>query len=166
MNKGGYVLRDAAPGDVAAIAGLVKELAAYEKLSHEVRATENDFRRALFGPTPRAHAMMADVDGTSVGFALYFFNFSGFAGRHGLYVEDVFVQPAHRGRGIGRAIFQALAARAVAEGCERMEWAVLDWNEPSINFYRALGAMPMNEWTVQRLAGGALLALAGAAVEE
>jgi GNAT superfamily N-acetyltransferase len=162
MNKGAYVLRDAAPGDVAAIAGLVKELAAYEKLADEANATEEDFRLALFGPTPRAHAMMADVDGSGVGFALYFFNFSTFVGRHGLYVEDVFVQPAHRGRGIGRALFRALAARAVAEGCGRMEWAVLDWNEPSINFYRALGAIPMNEWTVQRLAGGALLALAGA----
>lgn len=164
-NNHSFALRDALPADVATIASLVRELATYEKLGHEAQATEADFRRALFGPTPRAHAMIADADGSSVGFALYFFNFSTFVGRHGLYVEDVFVQPAHRGRGIGRAFFQALAARAVAEGCGRMEWAVLDWNEPAIKFYRGLGAIPMNDWTVQRLGGAALMALAGAATE-
>ncbi len=159
------MLRDAAPGDVATIASLVKELATYEKLDHEARATAEDFRVALFGPTPRASAILADVGGYSVGFALYFFNFSTFVGRHGLYVEDVFVQAAYRGRGIGRAFFQALAARAIAEGCGRMEWAVLDWNRPAVEFYRALGAVAMNDWTVQRLAGAALLALAGAVAE-
>jgi GNAT superfamily N-acetyltransferase len=160
-NSVAYVLRDAVPADIATIASLVMELATYEKLAHEARATAEDFRVALFGRTPRAHAMIAEIDGSSVGFALYFFNFSTFVGRPGLYVEDVFIQPTHRGRGIGRAFFQALAARAIAEGCGRMEWAVLDWNEPAIKFYHALGAVAMNDWTVQRLAGDALRALAG-----
>jgi len=132
----------------------------FERLGHEVTATPQDFRAALFGPVPRAHAMIADAEGTSVGLALYFLNFSTFVGRHGLYVEDVFVQPAYRGQGIGRAFFHALAAHAVAEGCRRMEWSVLDWNEPAVNFYRNLGAVPMSDWTVQRLAGDALHALA------
>jgi GNAT superfamily N-acetyltransferase len=156
----GVLLRDATADDAEAIAALVHELAVYERLGHEVRAAPQDFRDALFGPVPRAHAMIADAGSASVGLALYFFNFSTFVGRHGLYVEDVFVQPAYRGRGIGRAFFQALAARAVAEGCRRMEWAVLDWNEPALNFYRNLGAVPMSDWTVQRLAGDALHALA------
>jgi len=156
----GVLLRDATADDAEAIAALVRELAVYERLGHEVTATPQDFRTALFGAVPRAHAMLADAGGASVGLALYFFNFSTFVGRHGLYVEDVFVQPAWRGRGIGRAFFKALAARAVAEGCRRMEWSVLDWNEPAMNFYRNLGAVPMSEWTVQRLAGDALHALA------
>jgi GNAT superfamily N-acetyltransferase len=156
----GVILRDATADDAEAIAALVRELAVYERLGHEVTATPQDFRAALFGPVPRAHAMLADAEGSSVGLALYFFNFSTFVGRHGLYVEDVFVQPAYRGAGIGRAFFQALAARAVAERCRRMEWAVLDWNEPALNFYRNLGAVPMSDWTVQRLAGDALHGLA------
>jgi diamine N-acetyltransferase len=158
-----FVLRDAVPADAACIADLVRELAEYEKLGHEAVATAADFRTSLFGAVPRAHAMIADLAGVSVGFALYYFNFSTFLGRHGLYVEDVFVRPSSRGLGIGRALFQSLAARAVAEGCGRMEWWVLDWNEPAIKFYRSLGAAPMSDWTVQRLSGDALMALASRA---
>ena len=155
-----FALRAANPNDASAIARLVKALAQYERLAHEAEATAQDFHTALFGPTPRAHAMMAEIDGQAVGFALWFYNFSTFKGRHGLYVEDVFVEPAHRGLGIGRAFFQALAAHALAEGCVRMEWSVLDWNEPALRFYRSLAAEPMSEWTVQRLSGNALHALA------
>jgi len=155
-----FALRAAKPSDAAEIARLVKALAEYEKLTHEAEATAQDFHTALFGPTPRAHAMMAEIDGHAVGFALWFYNFSTFKGRHGLYVEDVFVEPGHRGLGIGRAFFQALAARALAEGCARMEWSVLDWNEPALRFYSSLAAEPMSEWTVQRLSGNALHALA------
>jgi GNAT superfamily N-acetyltransferase len=155
-----FRLLDAVPADAAVIADLVRELADYERLGHEAAATASDFAMALFGPVPRAHAMLAEMEGDVVGFALYFFNFSTFLGRHGLYVEDVFVRPDHRRRGIGRAFFQALAARAVAEGCGRMEWAVLNWNRPAIEFYRSFGAVPLDAWTLQRLAGGALHALA------
>lgn len=155
-----FVLRDAMPGDAAIVAHFVKVLAEYEKLGHEVMAGEAEFDAALFGDPPRAYAMLAEVDGTPVGFALWFYNFSTFLGRHGLYVEDVFVAPAHRGLGIGRAFFSALAARAVAAGCGRMEWWVLDWNEPARRFYAGLGAEPMDEWTVQRLSGDALRRLA------
>lgn len=151
-----FTLRDATPADARDIARLVMALAAYEKLGHEAVATERDFHSALFGDTKRAYAMMAEIDGTPVGFALWFYNFSTFRGRAGLYVEDVFVEPDYRGLGIGKAFFQALAVRAIAEGCGRMEWSVLDWNTPAINFYRSLGAQPMDDWTVQRLTGEAL----------
>ena len=155
-----FRLRDATPDDVADIARLVKALAVYEKLGDKARAGPDDFRKALFSPTPRAHAMLAEVNGRAVGFALWFHNFSTFVGRAGLYVEDVFVEPQSRGLGIGKAFFQVLAKRAVAENCGRMEWSVLDWNAPAIAFYRGIGAVPMGEWTVQRLSGDALLALA------
>jgi GNAT superfamily N-acetyltransferase len=148
------------PGDTPTIVRLVRALATFEKLESEAVATADDFTIALFGSPPRAHAMLAEIGGLPVGLVLWFYNFSTFQGRHGLYVEDVFVEPEHRGLGIGRAFFQAMAARALAEGCGRMEWSVLDWNEPAIKFYRALGAEPMSEWTVQRLAGPALHALA------
>jgi GNAT superfamily N-acetyltransferase len=152
--------RDAVPGDEGRVAWFVRALADYEKLAHEAQATEADFARALFGSPPRCHALFAERDGHAVGFALWFYNFSTFAGRHGLYVEDVFVLPEHRGAGVGKAIFRELARRAVAQGCVRMEWSVLDWNEPAVKFYGAIGARPMDEWTVQRLTGGALAALA------
>ena len=155
-----FRLRDATPDDVAEIARLVKALAVYEELGDEAQAGPDDFHRALFGPVPRAHAMLAEMDGRAVGFALWFHNFSTFVGRAGLYVEDVFVEPQSRGLGIGKAFFQVLAKRAVAENCGRMEWSVLDWNAPAIAFYRGIGAVPMGEWTVQRLSGDALLALA------
>ncbi|WP_342776897.1 GNAT family N-acetyltransferase [Hankyongella ginsenosidimutans] len=122
-------------------------------------------RDSLFGATPRAYALLAEVEGQPVGFALWFYNYSTFLGRHGLYVEDVFVEPEQRGKGIGKAIFADLARRAVAQGCGRMEWWVLDWNAPSIAFYRAIGAAAMDEWTVQRLEGDALRALAHAALQ-
>lgn len=160
MNAPSFTLRNASADDCQAIADLVHALAEYEKLGDQAAATAAHFQQALFGNPPRAHAMVAEIDGAPVGFALWFYNFSTFQGRHGLYVEDVFVQPAHRGHGIGRAFFQAMAARAVAEGCGRMDWSVLDWNEPALRFYRALGAQPMSEWTVQRLSGETLLALA------
>jgi GNAT superfamily N-acetyltransferase len=154
------LLRDVIPADCGDIARLVRALADYERLADEARATADDFRAALFGPTPRAEAAVAIVDGAAIGFALWFYNFSTFQGRAGLYVEDVFVEPAHRGAGIGRAFFRMMAARAVAQNCGRMEWSVLDWNIPAIDFYRALGAQPMSEWTVQRLSGATLAALA------
>ena len=152
--------RDAVPGDEARIVWFIRALADYETLLHEVAATEADMALALFGPTPRCHSMFVDVDGVTVGFGLWYYNFSTFAGRHGLYVEDVFVLPEHRGKGVGRAIFGELARRAIAEGCKRMEWSVLNWNAPAVNFYRVLGAIPMDEWTTQRLAGYALAAVA------
>ena len=155
-----FVLRDATSSDAPIISDLVTRLATYEELAHEVIATADDFHTALFGTPPRAYAMLAEVDGKPIGFALWFYNFSTFLGRHGLYVEDVFVEPDYRGHGIGRALFAALAARAVAENCGRMEWWVLDWNEPARRFYHALGAHPMTDWTVQRLTGDALHALA------
>ena len=153
-------LRDAAEADLPVLLRLVRALAEYEKLAHRARATEADFRRALFGTPARAQALLAEVDGAPVGFALWFHSFSTFEGRPGLYLEDIFVEPAHRGRGIGQAIFRDLARRAVEAGCARMEWSVLDWNAPAIGFYRGLGAAAMNEWTVQRLDGDALRALA------
>jgi GNAT superfamily N-acetyltransferase len=146
-----HLLRDAIPGDSAEIARLVRALAEYEKLASQAVGTEADFRAQLFGPAPRAHCMVAEVHGRIAGFALWFYNFSTFLCRPGLYVEDIFVEPEYRGLGIGRAFFRALARRALQEGCGRMEWAVLDWNEPSIKFYRSLGAAGMEEWTVQRL---------------
>ena len=152
--------RDAVPGDEGRVAWFVRALAEYEKLLHEVEASEADFARALFGPTPRCKALFAERNGEAVGFALWFYNFSTFAGRPGLYVEDVFVLPEQRGHGIGTAIFRELARRAVAEGCARMEWSVLDWNAPSIKFYRGIGAKPMDDWTIQRLTGDALTAMA------
>ncbi len=152
--------RDAVLGDEGRVLWFIRALAEYEKLLHEVEATEGDLAAALFGPTPRCHAMFAELDGVDVGFGLWFYNFSTFVGRAGLYVEDVFVLPEYRGRGVGRAIFSELARRAIAEGCKRMDWWVLNWNAPAIRFYGALGARPMDQWTVQRLTGEALAAVA------
>ncbi|MFC7473827.1 GNAT family N-acetyltransferase [Dankookia sp. GCM10030260] len=156
----GLVLRDATPQDVLLVLGFVRALADYEKLLHEVRATEADFQRLLFAEPRRAEALIAEAAGDPVGFALWYYSVSTFDGRPKLYVEDVFVQPAARGRGIGRAIFADLARRALAQGCLRMEWSVLDWNAPSIAFYRSIGALPREGWTLQRLSGDALAALA------
>ena len=152
----GVTLRDAVPGDEAAICGFVRALAEYEKLAHEARGTEADFRRALFGTPPTASALLAEAGTEKVGFALWFRTFSTFAARPGLYVEDVFVLPRWRGKGIGRMIFRDLARRALDAGCARMDWQVLDWNAPAIGFYRAIGARPLDEWTTQRLEGEAL----------
>jgi len=156
----GLILREAVPGDEAVVLRFVRDLAEYERLVHLVRATEADLRASLFGAPPRAHALIAEFQGTPAGFALWFYCFSTFEGRASLYVEDVFVEPAHRGRGIGFAIFRDLARRAVAERCARMDWSVLDWNQPAIDFYHRIGARPVRGWTVQRLTGEALAALA------
>ena len=153
-------IREATPADLPLIASLVRELAEYEKLAHQAVATEADFAESLFGPSPKAHALIVEHEGQPAGFAIYFYNYSTFLGRPGIYVEDVFVRPEFRRNGFGRALFKYLAQKAVAEKCGRMEWWVLDWNEPAINFYRGLGAVPMDEWTVQRLTGDALKSFA------
>jgi len=150
------VIRDATPADLSLIVSLVRELAEYERLAHEAIATEADFHVALFGPSPKAYALIVVHEGQPAGFALYFYNFSTFLGRPGIYIEDVFIRPEFRRNGFGRTIFKYLAQKALAEGCGRVEWWVLDWNAPAIDFYRGLGAIPMDEWTVQRLTGDAL----------
>ncbi|HWE40608.1 MAG TPA: GNAT family N-acetyltransferase [Isosphaeraceae bacterium] len=149
-------IRPARPDDAATIADLIGELAAYEKLAHEAEATAEDIRRHLFGPRPFAEALIAEHEGEAVGFALFFHNYSTFRGQPGLYLEDLFVRPEHRGKGFGKALLACLARLAVERGCGRLEWAVLDWNEPSIAFYRSLGARPMDDWTVYRLDGEAI----------
>ena len=148
--------------DVPAILGLIRELAEYERLSHEVVATEEGIRESLFGERPRAEALLARVEGQVAGFALFFHNYSTFLARPGLYLEDLFVRPHFRGRGIGRALLARLACIAVERGCGRFEWAVLDWNADAIGFYESLGAQRRDEWTVYRLTGDALEKLAAA----
>jgi len=138
----------------------IRALAEYEKLAPEVVATEESLRRSLFGARPDAEVVIAYVDDEPAGFALFFHNYSTFVGRRGLYLEDLFVKPAFRGVGVGRRLLQHLAGLAVERGCGRFEWWVLDWNEPAIQFYESLGAKPMSEWTVYRLTGPALEALA------
>ncbi len=152
------LIRQAEPADADLIAELVRDLAEYEKLAHEAKATSDDVRAALFCDAPRAHALIAELDGAPVGFALYFLNFSTFLGRHGIYLEDLFVRPTARGSGAGKALLRALAKIAVTRGFGRVEWSVLDWNEPAIGFYQSIGAVPMDGWTVYRLAGEALQA--------
>lgn len=142
--------------DGEAVFSFIRDLAVYEKLLDDVVATQGDIERALFGANPRVFCDIAEWDGVPAGFALWFYNFSTFRGRHGIYLEDLFVRPAFRGKGLGRALLQHLAKRAVAEDCARVEWSVLDWNEPSIKFYESLGAIAMEEWTVFRLTGDAL----------
>ncbi len=156
----GATFRDAAPADVPVLLDLVAELAAFERLAHEAVATADDLHESLFGPVPRAHAMLAETGGTVAGMAIFFFSFSTFTGCPSLYLEDVFVRPAHRGQGIGRGFFRSLAQRALAERCGRMEWSVLDWNQPALDFYRALGAEPRAGWTTMRLVGPAIAAVA------
>ena len=150
----------ATEADAPLLLRFIRALAAYEKLEHEVTATEEGLRRTLFGERRYAEAWIARLDGEPVGFALFFHNYSTFVGKPGLYLEDRYVDPAHRGKGIGKALLKRLAAIALERGCGRMEWAVLDWNAPSIAFYRSLGAVPMDDWTVFRLAGPALEDLA------
>src|SRR5580704_10811630 len=146
--------------DVAIILSFIRKLAEYEKLSHQVSATEDLLRNTLFGERRVAEVLIAYLADEPAGFALYFHNFSTFLGRPGIYLEDLFVEPAHRGRGHGKALLAALAKLAVERGCGRVEWAVLDWNEPSIRFYRSLGAVPNDNWLIYRLTGPALHALA------
>ena len=151
-------IRPATPADVPLILQFIRELAAYEKLLHEVEADEAQLARTLFpaGGAPVAHCVLAFVDSAPVGFALYFFNYSTFLARPGLYLEDLFVKPEFRRHGLGKALLLHLARLANAHGCGRMEWWVLDWNAPAIGFYQKLGAVPMNDWTVFRLTGAAL----------
>ena len=154
-------VRKAQQGDAGLILDFIRELAAFEKLAHEVVATRSDIEAALFGPQPRVFADIAEWDGKPAGFALWFYNFSTFRGRHGIYLEDLFVRPEFRSKGVGKALLQTLARRCVTEGLPRLEWWVLDWNEPALRFYRSIGAQPMDEWTVQRVTGEALERLAG-----
>ncbi len=154
-------IREAVEADVPLVASLIRELAEYERLLDEVAMTEERLRDALFGRRPFAEVAIAeDRAGEALGFALFFHNFSTFVGLPGIYLEDLFVRPPHRGSGVGRALLEHLARVAVERGCGRLEWAVLDWNEPAIGFYQRLGAQANDEWTVYRLAGDALARLA------
>jgi diamine N-acetyltransferase len=153
-------IRAARPADSALVFALVRELADYEKLSAEVDATERQIAEALFAPEPKLYCDIAEWDGEPVGFAVWFLIFSTFRGRHGLYLEDIFVRPQFRGRGIGKALMARLARRCVDRGYARFEWAVLDWNAPSIAFYKSIGAQVMDEWKICRLSGPALTAFA------
>jgi GNAT superfamily N-acetyltransferase len=154
------VVRPAEASDRSLVRAFITELADYERLSHEVSITDADVEAALFGPAPRAFCDIADVDGQSVGFALWYYTFSTFEGRFGIWLEDLFVRPNWRGTGAGKALMARLARRCVDEGLARLEWAVLDWNTPSIAFYDALGAETENGWTDRRLSGEALARLA------
>lgn len=156
-------LRPAEPGDAGLVLAFIRALADYEKLAHEVEATEASLDAALFGPTPRVFAEIAEWDGEPVGFALWFYNFSTFLGRHGIWLEDLYVEPQHRGRGIGKALLARLARRCLDEELGRLEWWVLDWNTPAIEVYKAQGARMMDDWTVCRTTGDDLVRLAGAA---
>ena len=153
-------IRDAVPGDLPLIAELISELAEFEKLSHEVRFDEEVLGRKLFGERPYAEVLIGEIDGTAQGFALFFHNFSTFEGRPGIYLEDLYVRPEARGAGLGKAMLRHLAALALERDCARLEWWVLDWNAPAIGFYRSIGALPMDEWTVMRMNGEALAELA------
>ena len=154
-------IRPARPGEAALVLAFVHELAEYEKLSHEVAATEAMIDAALLGAQPSVFCDIAEWDGAPVGFALWFLDFSTFSGRTGIYLEDLFVRPAHRGKGIGKALMMHLARRCAANGWSRLQWAVLDWNAPSIAFYKSLGAVMLTEWTGVRISGDALEKLAG-----
>jgi GNAT superfamily N-acetyltransferase len=158
-----FEIRTATEADVSIILGLIRELADYERAPEAVVTTEAGLREVLFGPKPSAEVLLALEGGEPVGFAVYFYNFSTWLGRPGLYLEDLFVRPAVRGRGYGRALLERLARIAQDRGCGRMEWAVLDWNDPAIQFYKKLGAEPMTEWTVFRLTQEGIAKLAESA---
>jgi GNAT superfamily N-acetyltransferase len=153
-------IRRVVPSDVGRVVALTHALADYEKAPDECHLTDEQLHTALFGPAPALFGHVAEVDGEVVGFALWFLSFSTWRGVHGLYLEDLFVRPEHRGSGLGRALLAALARECVDHGYERFEWSVLNWNTPSIEFYRSVGAVPMDEWTRYRLADDALAALA------
>lgn len=154
-----HAIRPAAAADLPLIAALIRELAEYEKLAHEVRFDEAVLGQKLFGARPYAEVAIGERDGVAQGFALFFHNFSTFEGRPGIYLEDLFVRPEARGSGLGKALLAHLAALAVERDCARLEWSVLDWNEPAIGFYRQLGARAMDEWTTMRLDGSSLAQL-------
>ncbi len=154
------LIRSAAPADVADVLRLIRGLADYEHLSHELTVTETDLHAALFGPRPCVHAVLAEAGGQPAGLALFYYTFSSFKARTNLFLEDLFVEPVHRGAGLGLALMRHLAQRAVKEGCGRIEWRVLDWNQPSIDFYQRLGAERVLDWHTRQLGGEALVALA------
>jgi GNAT superfamily N-acetyltransferase len=154
------MIRPATAADTPAIARLIRALAEYERLSDKVVFDEGQLRQHLFGPRPYAEVLVAEDGGAAVGYALFFHSYATFLGQPGIFLEDLFVEPGHRGRGLGRALMAAVAKLAVGRGCGRVEWAVLDWNEPSIRFYDSLGAAPNSGWIAYRLAGPALRALA------
>ena len=156
------LISPAFPADIPLILSLINELADYERLRHEAVATEASLQESLFGARPGAEAVIARVDGEAAGFALFFHNFSTFLGRRGLYLEDLFVRPSHRGRAVGRALLIHLAALAVERGCGRFEWQVLDWNKPARDFYERLGAKANSAWVSYRMTGDALQSLAAA----
>jgi GNAT superfamily N-acetyltransferase len=153
-------IRFALTGDCATILGFIRDLAEYEKLAHEVVADEAALRTTLFGVRPAAEVLIAEVGGEAVGFALFFQSYSTFLARPGMYLEDLFVRPVARGKGVGSALLSALARIAIQRNYGRFEWSVLDWNEPAIRLYRSLGAVPLDTWTVNRLTGAPLAALA------
>lgn len=155
------VIRPANEGDVPIIASLIRDLARYEKLEHEVRLTDDKLRASMFGPRRYAEAILAEDDGEPVGFALFFHNYSTFLAQPGIYLEDLYVHESERGKGVGKALLVELARIAVERQCGRLEWAVLDWNVDAIGFYKRLGAHPNSEWTVYRLTGDSLTRLAG-----
>ncbi len=154
------ILRPASVADLPGIVRLIRALAEYEHLLHETTVTEDDLREPLFGPLPRAHAILAETGGRTVGIALFYYTFSTFKARSNIFLEDLFVEPAYRGGGIGLALMRHVARLAVAENCARMEWRVLNWNQPSIDFYQRIGAEMMQDWHVRQLGGEALVALA------
>ncbi len=154
------VIRQAISDDLDLIIGFIRGLADYERLADDVRLDRDVLKRHLFGPRPMAEVLIAELDGRAVGFALFFHNFSTFEGRPGIYLEDLFVEPSARGAGAGKALLANLASLAVERGCARLEWSVLDWNEPAIAFYQSIGAKSMDGWTINRLDGDALIALA------
>ena len=160
MHASPHTLRPATPADLPAIVALIRELAVFEKLEHLVVVTPESLGPQLFGPRPAAEAVVGEVDGQVVAFALFFTNFSTFLGRPGLYLEDLYVQPAHRGTGLGKALLAHLGALAVERGCGRFEWSVLDWNQRAIDFYQSMGATVLPDWRICRVAGDALSAFA------
>jgi len=155
-----FTLRPTTPTDIPALHRLMRDFAAYENLEHRFRITETRLADVLFGSNPTLHAILADVAATPVGFALWYFTFGTFSGRHGLFVEDIYIEPAHRGHGIGLALFRHMARIALTRDCVAMDWNVLDWNTPAIEFYRRIGAQPVRGWIPQQLSGDALTALA------
>ncbi|MCC7367547.1 MAG: GNAT family N-acetyltransferase [Chloroflexi bacterium] len=159
MSASPCTIRIGRPDDVPTIFSLIQGLAEYEQLSHEVVGSEDLLREHLFGARPFCEVLLAEAAGQAVGFALFFHNYSTFLTRPGIYLEDLFVLPDQRGRGYGKALLTALGRLAVERGCGRLEWSVLDWNEPSIQFYRSLGSVPKDEWTIHRVSGDALVRL-------
>lgn len=160
MAAAGVLIRDANADDAALILRFIRELAIYEKAESSVQTDEAGIRDSLFGTDAKARALICEAEGQPIGYAVYFYNYSTWLGRNGLYLEDLYVSPASRGSGAGKALLQYIARQAVAEGCGRFEWSVLDWNTPAIEFYEAMGARPQSEWTVYRLEGDALKAFA------